>query len=321
MPQLDLPVARTEGTGTPITLSRIAMSFGDVRALAGVDLTVKAGSVLGLLGQNGAGKTTLMSIAAGLLRPDEGDVRVDPGTRIGLMPQEHALYPMLTAEENLRFIARAVGLPKASVDAEVARVLGAVNLADRKDQRVGGFSGGMKRRIGFAAAILGGPGVLLLDEPTVGVDPQSRLLLLELIEQEAARGAGVVYSTHYMEEVGRLARDVVILHEGRARFAGTLESLLAAQGTAHLELRLTGPGTEALRAALDADPRVEGKAEAATAADGTCVLRLPAPDRLAAVQVVSDLGRTFDVHIDDLRFDAPSLESAFIALTGSETDS
>ncbi|MEO3786696.1 ABC transporter ATP-binding protein [Actinocorallia sp. B10E7] len=215
---------------TLLRLEGVHKAFGETRALRGADLRVRPGEVIALLGRNGAGKSTLLSIAAGLLSADSGSVGYDPGTRIGLMPQEHALYPVLTARENLMFVARAVGLSKKAAVREVDRVLERVALTDRAGERAGRFSGGMKRRLGFAAAILGGPRVLLLDEPTVGVDPQSRLSLLELVEEQAAEGVGIVYSTHYMEEAERIADTVTVLHRGVIRSEGPVHELVGAEG-------------------------------------------------------------------------------------------
>jgi linearmycin/streptolysin S transport system ATP-binding protein len=304
-----------------VELTGLGKAYGSVRALDGAGLSVRAGEIVTLLGPNGAGKSTLMSIAAGLLRADAGTVAVAPGVRIGLMPQEPALYPMLSAAENLAFIARAVGLRREAIEPEIARVLEAVQIVDRRDDRVSGLSGGMKRRLGFAAAILGGPQVLLLDEPTAGVDPQSRLGLLELVRRQAAAGSGVVYSTHYIEEAERIADRVAILHQGRIRATGTVRALLGEQGETRLEVDVQGVGADGFaRAVGDGLGAVSGAQAVRVEADSVRLL-MTVLDRTEAVQLIVEEARRTRVQIRDLRFHEPDLESAFIALTGREVES
>ena len=306
----------------------VRKAYGDTQALDGAGLEIKPGQVLALLGPNGAGKSTILSIAAGLIGADEGTVEVDAGARIGLMPQEHAVYPVLTARENLTFIARAVGFGRATASAEVDRVLERVGLSDWASKRVGGFSGGMKRRIGFAAAILGDPQILLLDEPTVGVDPQSRLSLLELVEEQAAEGVEIVYSTHYMEEAERIADRVTVLHRGRVRADGTVAELVASQGERHLEADLREVRLDELRAALARDELAAracelvpltgepaGAGEHSPAPAGERSLRTPVGDWNATVALLGEVARY--ARITAVRIVEPTLESAFLALTAS----
>jgi ABC-2 type transport system ATP-binding protein len=229
-------------------------SFGDLRAVVGVSLTLEPGRVLGLLGPNGAGKTTTVSMLAGLVTPDAGDVLVDghrlagdadtTKRRLGLVPQELALYEELSARANLRFFGGLYGLAGPGLEAAVAAALDLVGLTDRARERVAGFSGGMKRRLNLAAGLLHDPEVLLLDEPTVGVDPQSRNAIFDNLETLKGRGRALLYTTHYMEEAERLADRIVIIDHGRVIADDTLEGLYRAHpGAGSLEkvfLALTG---------------------------------------------------------------------------------
>jgi ABC-2 type transport system ATP-binding protein len=229
-------------------------SFGEHRAVVGVSLTLQPGRVLGLLGPNGAGKTTTVSMLAGLVAPDAGEVLVDghrlagdadtTKRRIGLVPQELALYEELSARANLRFFGALYGLTGAALEHATTSALGLVGLADRGRERVATYSGGMKRRLNLAAALLHDPDVLLLDEPTAGVDPQSRNAIFDELEALKQRGKALLYTTHYMEEAERLADRIVILDHGRVIADDTLPALYRAHpGAGSLEtvfLALTG---------------------------------------------------------------------------------
>jgi ABC-2 type transport system ATP-binding protein len=210
-------------------------SFGELRAVVGVSLDLVPGRILGLLGPNGAGKTTTVSMLAGLIRPDAGDVLVDghrlagdadtTKRRLGLVPQELALYEELSARANLRFFGGLYGLTGPVLDRAVLSALEVVGLADRARDRVSTYSGGMKRRLNLAAGLLHDPDVLLLDEPTVGVDPQSRNAIFDNLQQLKQRGKALLYTTHYMEEAERLADRIVILDQGRVIADDTLAGL------------------------------------------------------------------------------------------------
>jgi ABC-2 type transport system ATP-binding protein len=229
-------------------------SFGELRAVAGVSLTLEPGRILGLLGPNGAGKTTTVSMLTGLVTPDAGEVLVnghrlagdaDPvKRRLGLVPQDLALYDELSAHDNLRFFGALYGLTGVALEHAMAQALTLVGLADRARQRVRGYSGGMKRRLNLAAGLLHDPDVLLLDEPTVGVDPQSRNAIFDNLEELKRRGKALLYTTHYMEEAERLADRLVILDHGRVVADDTLDGLYRAHpGAGSLEkvfLALTG---------------------------------------------------------------------------------
>ncbi|MEQ1727948.1 MAG: ABC transporter ATP-binding protein [Vicinamibacterales bacterium] len=210
-------------------------AYGDLVAVHDISFSLKAGEVLGLLGPNGAGKTTTVSMIAGLVLPDAGQVLIDGAPlagdtdpkkrRIGLVPQDLALYDELSALSNLQFFGALYQLSPDSLKSAIERSLTLVGLADRARDRVGTFSGGMKRRLNLAASLLHDPDILLLDEPTVGVDPQSRNAIFSNLETLKAQGKALLYTTHYMEEVERLADRVVIVDHGRVVAADTLEGL------------------------------------------------------------------------------------------------
>jgi ABC-2 type transport system ATP-binding protein len=241
-----------------LTVKHLRKSFGTVLAVNDVSFSVASGQILGLLGPNGAGKTTTVSMVAGLLTPDGGDVLIagqrlagdtDPSKRrIGLVPQDLALYDELSARDNLRFFGALYSMTGRALDTAINRVLTLVGLADRARDAVKTFSGGMKRRLNLAAGLLHNPDILLLDEPTVGVDPQSRNAIFDNLETLKAEGKALLYTTHYMEEVERLADRIVIVDHGTVVADDTLAGLQSrvatvAGGTATLEsvfLTLTG---------------------------------------------------------------------------------
>ncbi len=219
-----------------LELTGIRKRYSTHTAVDGVSLTVEVGEVFGLLGPNGAGKTTLLSIAAGLLRADGGQVKLfgQPFTResrelrhlVGMGTQDLAIYPDLTARENLHFFGKLYGLRGPQLKSRVEEVLAAVGLTDRASDRAGTYSGGMKRRLNLAAAVVHGPKLLFLDEPTTGVDPQSRNHIFEQVKALNAAGMTVIYTSHYMEEVQALCRRIAILDSGTIRACDTLPQLL-----------------------------------------------------------------------------------------------
>ena len=223
-------------------------------AVDGLGFAVRGGECFGLLGPNGAGKTTAISVICTLLRPAAGSVSVcgvdiarDPSaarSRIGLAPQEIALYPSLTARENLRYFGRLHGLRGKALSGRIAECLEATGLEGSADRRIDAFSGGMKRRANLAAALLHSPPLLLLDEPTVGIDAQSRSLILDRLAAFRSAGTAIVYTTHYMEEAEQLCDRVAVMDRGRIVAEGSPAGLVGAAGDcANLEqlfLRLTG---------------------------------------------------------------------------------
>jgi ABC-2 type transport system ATP-binding protein len=222
-----------------LVLGDVRKRYGGLLALDGLSLEARGGEILGLLGPNGAGKTTTIGIAAGLVAPDEGRVEIagagppsspEARRRLGVAPQSLALYESLTGRENLEFLASLYGLEGALRRERVDAALDFVSLADRAGDRASSYSGGMKRRLNLAAAVVHDPDVVLLDEPTVGVDPQSRSLVFENVLALRARGRAIVYTTHYMEEAERLCDRVAIVDHGRLLAVGTVAELVAAHG-------------------------------------------------------------------------------------------
>ena len=218
-----------------LDVQNLRKAFGDLVAVDDVSFGLEGGRLLGLLGPNGAGKTTTVSMIAGLVMPDRGSVRIDGRSlsgdadplkrRIGLVPQDLALYDELSARDNLRFFGSLFGLAGAPLDKAITSAVELVGLADRLGDRVGVYSGGMKRRLNLAAGLLHDPDILLLDEPTVGVDPQSRNAIFENLEELKRRGKALLYTTHYMEEAERLADRIVVIDHGRVIADDTLAGL------------------------------------------------------------------------------------------------
>jgi ABC-2 type transport system ATP-binding protein len=218
-----------------LRVERLSKAFGAVSAVQDVSFEVGEGEIYGLLGPNGAGKTTTISIVAGLLRADGGQVQVagmdfgsDPERAkkiMGVVPQEIALYEELSGRENLEFWGRIAGLPGAEARKRASELLIALSLADRAKDAVKTYSGGMKRRINLGAALLHRPRLLLLDEPTVGIDPQARLNILEFVRGLCAQGTAILYTTHYLEEAETLCRRVGIIDHGKLLAEGTLADL------------------------------------------------------------------------------------------------
>jgi ABC-2 type transport system ATP-binding protein len=293
-------------------------SYGDREAVKGVSFTIAEGECYGLLGPNGAGKTTTISMLCGLAIPDAGEVTVDGfqgGTleakaAIGYVPQDLALYPDLSAVENLTFFGQLYGLGGKELHARIGETLELVGLADRGKDRIGTYSGGMKRRANMAAGLLHRPKLLVLDEPTVGVDPQSRNSILETVGR---LGIAVLYTTHYMEEAARLCDRIGIIDDGQLVAEGTAEILIAAHGGKDkVHLSCDGASFDELSAAcLELDNvhdvhEHEGSLELTTD-HGPAVLS-------AVVGVASRHG----VDLTGVEVRAPNLEDVFLTLTGKE---
>lgn len=276
-----------------LCLEKVSRRYGARVAVDGLTLEVRRGEIFGLLGPNGAGKTTTVSMCVGLLEPTSGSVQIagrgrpaEPSTRahLGLAPQALALYELLSGRENLRFFADLQGLVGAEREQRVDWALDFVGLVDRADDRVAVYSGGMKRRLNLAAAILHRPELLFLDEPTVGVDPQSRNALFDNILALRQAGTTIVYTTHYMEEVERLCDRVAILDLGRLLALGSVRELAKSHGGPSVLILETDAGDERLETA---DPIGE-LARRSAAGSG----------------------------LRGFRWERPSLEQVFLQLTG-----
>jgi ABC-2 type transport system ATP-binding protein len=294
--------------------------FGDLQAVNDVSFRIEPGETYGLLGPNGAGKTTSISMASGLLDPDAGSVRVageqmttrslKPKALVGLVPQDLAIYPDLTARENLRFFGRLYSMDGDALGRRIEEVLEVIGLGDRADDRADEFSGGMKRRLNIGIGLLHQPKLLILDEPTVGVDPQSRNAILESVEQLSTAGMAVLYTTHYMEEAERLCDRVGIIDQGEIKAEGTRRQLVELVGE-HDRVRIETTGHTEL--AADTLRALPGVIEATAADNAVEMLVVQASAVLAsAVGALSDEG----VGVSSVAVDEPDLEAVFLHLTG-----
>ena len=236
-----------------LEVSHLRKSYGSTLAVDDLSFHVHVGEIFGLVGPNGAGKSTTMTILAGMREADAGEVTIDGrpaglGNRalqrmLGVVPQDLAIYADLTARENLDFFGQIYGVRGADLKSRIDRILAQIGLEANADQYVRTFSGGMKRRLNFGVALIHEPRIVILDEPTVGVDPQSRSHILDCIRQLAARGVGVIYASHYMEEVEAICQRVAIIDHGKLLAVGTLEELID-QSPAELHLRVAAPERE-----------------------------------------------------------------------------
>jgi len=296
--------------------------FGELVAVDGISFSARPGEIFGFLGPNGAGKTTTLSCICGLLVPTAGRIRIfghdvvrdGAASRraLGVVPQEVALYEDLSATENLEYWGQAQGMRGVALRERARLVLELAGLLDRSREPVKRFSGGMKRRLNFACGIVHQPRALLLDEPTVGVDPQSRVRLLELVREQAKAGSCVIYTTHYMEEAESLCDRLAIIDHGKIVAQGSLPELRAMLGERDL-LRLAGNFASTVpRDAVSALENVE----IVGADDGSLVLSMAdASSRLPAI--LSALATT-GADVRGITLTQPSLESLFIRLTGKE---
>jgi daunorubicin resistance ABC transporter ATP-binding subunit len=310
-------------TTTPaIVAEGVSHTFDDVVALDGLDLEVETGSLFGLLGPNGAGKTTLVRILATLLRPTAGralvlthDVVAEPlavRRRIGLAGQFAAVDAELTGRENVEMIARLYRLPGAEARRRASEVLERFGLVEAADRRVSTYSGGMRRRLDLAAGLIGRPPVVLLDEPTTGLDPRSRQELWRIVDELRREGTTVLLTTQYLEEADRLAQQIALVDHGRIAAQGTPAELKATVGGNVLSVRVADPAdipdASAVLADIgaDAQPRVD-------TADGE--IRVAVADPAATAEAIRRLDAR-GLPITAVELQRPSLDDVFLALTG-----
>jgi linearmycin/streptolysin S transport system ATP-binding protein len=304
-----------------INVQQLRKQYGDAIAVDDVTFSAESGRIFGLLGPNGAGKSTTIGCISGLLKPTSGRITVlghdvvadsiEARRELGIVPQELALYEELGARENLAYWGAAYGMSGDVLRRRVLEVLETTGLADRATEPVKRFSGGMKRRLNFGCGIVHRPKVLLLDEPTVGVDPQSRVRLLDLVRQQAGGGACVLYTTHYMEEAQDLCDRLAIIDHGKLLVMGTLDELRNLMGERDL-VRLSGRfEPQAARRALETLG-----ADIVSADDGSLRFTMEgASKKLPAIfSAVTSSGGD----VQETSLTQPSLESLFIKLTGRE---
>jgi ABC-2 type transport system ATP-binding protein len=303
-----------------LVVDDLTRRYGDLVAVDGVSFTVAPGETYGLLGPNGAGKTTTISMVAGLIRADSGTVtiqgramgpsEVEAKRAIGLVPQELAIYPELSARENLTYFGKLQGMRGKELARRTDEVLELVGLADRAKDPTKEYSGGMKRRLNIGIGLLHRPTLLVLDEPTVGVDPQSRNSILEAVEALSVEGMAVLYTTHYMEEAERLCDRIAIIDSGRLQAEGTRDELIQLTGGVD-HIRIGGSGNTAAAAqALRDLPSVEGvDADRHT-------LSLTVRNAPAAVTGIITAATAAGMTLSDVEISRPDLESVFLHLTG-----
>ncbi len=299
---------------------RLKKSYGGQPAVVDVSFSLEPGEVLGLLGPNGAGKSTTMMMLAGLLAPDEGEVLLggssfdgrnrDQRRLLGVVPQDFAIYPDLSAVENLQFFGRLYGLHGRELKSRCDEVLERIGLVESARRAASGYSGGMKRRLNFGVALMHRPSVLILDEPTVGVDPQSRSHLLDCVRDQARSGVGVIYASHYMEEVQSICQRVAIIDHGKVLAYDTISKLLTGL-TADLILYVD----DATRAAAV----VDGLAQIGTGSDGQPALILTGdqPDIGERLRTVLDKVKIAGANVLRVETQQTNLERLFLELTGS----
>jgi ABC-2 type transport system ATP-binding protein len=304
-----------------IRVKDLQKSYGNLRAVDGISFEVPEGEMLGFLGPNGAGKTTTLSMISGLLRPDQGRVSIgeidiwhspkEAKKILGLVPQDLALYEELTARENLMFWGSLFRLPKSELRANVDIWLERVGLADRAKEAVSKFSGGMKRRLNLAIGLVHNPKVVLLDEPTVGIDPQARKNILDIIRKIAKEGTTILFTTHHLEEAETLCERIAIIDHGRILETGSVEELARVVGDGDIA-SISGSFTTAQLETVLEDESVDILNAAEHTA--TMSLRQGGMNIAALLQRFSDAG----IEITDVSMQKPSLESVFLKLTGRE---
>ncbi|MFH9005609.1 ATP-binding cassette domain-containing protein [Streptomyces afghaniensis] len=321
----------TQTSGLAIETAGLVKTFGDTRAVDGVDLTVPAGTVYGVLGPNGAGKTTTVKMLATLLRPDGGEAHVfghdivreadEVRSRVSLTGQYASVDEDLTGTENLVLLGRLLGHHKRAARDRAAQLLEAFGLNEAAGKQVKHYSGGMRRRIDIAASILNTPDLLFLDEPTTGLDPRSRNQVWDIVRAVVAQGTTVLLTTQYLDEADQLASRIAVIDRGRVIAEGTKGELKSSVGAGSVHLRLRDPdqrdlAADLLRRALDAQVQPEYDPVALTARLGAAV----GDDNAAqqASRALSELAHA-GITVDNFSLGQPSLDEVFLALTGHDT--
>jgi ABC-2 type transport system ATP-binding protein len=308
------------GNGRILECEGLKKSYGDRVAVDGVGFVIARGETYGLLGPNGAGKTTTISMICGLLTRDAGEVivdgkpmdtnSVDAKAAIGYVPQELAIYPDLTGRENLTFFGQLYAIPRSDLKRRVEGILEVIGLADRANDVTDEYSGGMKRRLNIGIGLLHRPRLLVLDEPTVGVDPQSRNAILSSVEELSSAGMAVLYTTHYMEEAERLCDRVGVIDEGKIRAEGTRRELVSLVGQRD-RVSLTATGN--LAAAADAAAGLNAVHEATRGEEG---INLIVTNARAVLPQILETATRAGATVSAVEVVEPDLEAVFLHLTG-----
>jgi len=304
-----------------IRVQGLQKSYGSLRAVDGIDFEVPSGELFGLLGPNGAGKTTTLSMISGVLKPDSGQVSIadvdvweapkQAKRLLGMVPQDLALYEELSARENLMFWGSLFGLSRSQLRKNADAWLERVGLQDRAKEPVSRFSGGMKRRLNLAIGLVHAPKVVLLDEPTVGIDPQARSNILDLVRTIASEGTTILFTTHHLEEAEALCDRIAIMDSGRILETGSVAELAVVAGDGDI-ITVKGAFTvEAFRKAVAAGDLAVLNAGEGT---GTVSMGTGGPGIAALLQALSDAG----IELSDVSIKKPSLESVFLKLTGRQ---
>ncbi len=314
-----------------LEVSHLKKSFGDLVAVDDVNFSIEAGEIFGLLGPNGAGKSTTMNMICGLLEPDSGTIKINGNdmtysnqsarVALGVVPQDLAIYPDLTAYENLTFFGRLYGIERSVLTPRIDAALEQVGLTSRAKDLAGEYSGGMKRRLNFAIALLHEPQLLILDEPTVGVDPQSRFHLMECIQDLNAKGVSAIYCSHYMEEVETLCKRVAIIDHGKMKACDSIENLLN-QLDAFISLRLKDV-SEKLKSMLLQQPAISQPNEQTETANEpselTFILTRHHQSKSESNKQLADTLQQIEqqgAHLISIETNEPNLERLFLKITG-----
>lgn len=307
-------------TNTILFAQDLHKSYGDNQAVRGISFEIARGEIFGLLGPNGAGKTTTISMLTGLLEATSGSITVDNlsfgkngnaiKSKLGLVPQELALYPTLSARDNLLFFGRIYGLRGKQLKKRIDAVLEMVGLSDRTNDIIDTYSGGMKRRINIAAGLLHEPEILFLDEPTVGVDPQSRNAIFESVEALNQVGLTILYTTHYMEEAQRLCDRVAIIDRGQIIALDTPKTLIGGLGGGIIRLGLQNGHIDTVMQRGGNHPAIKS----ITRTDGVLIVETHrAQDALMGLLEITN---QLDARVTSLEVLEPNLETVFLSLTG-----
>jgi len=304
-----------------LKISHLSKSFDKVQAVDDVSLEVKEGEIFGFLGPNGAGKTTTISMIAGLLTPDSGTIQIDSmdirssqqkiRSIMGIVPQDMAFYEELTANENLRFWGQLQGMSGTELDQKIPYYLNKIGLKGREDEPLKKYSGGMKRRINLIIGLIHSPRLLLLDEPTIGIDVQTKINILDLIREASSQGTTVVYTTHTLVEAEELCDRIAIMDKGKILALGTLKELIQIVGEKDIALIQGEFSADQAQQIISQEKSID----VITLKDGYLAISLDASKK------VPGLMKSFfnsGISVNDISLKQPNLESVFLKLTGKE---